>query len=81
MGGRQLHVLRRLRSRLPREGHHGQGGGRPIRPIVFAEEKLYELVDTTRAFLEKYAKPSERFANCLDRVGWDKLEEEVKKVL
>ena len=55
--------------------------GRHFLPIVFEEEKLYELVDTTLAFFEKYAKPSERFANCLDRVGWDKLEEEVKKVL
>ena len=55
--------------------------GRHFLPIVFEEEKLYELVDTTLAFFEKYAKPSERFANCLDRVGWDKLEEEVKRVL
>lgn len=55
--------------------------GRHFLPIIFEEEKLYELVDTTLAFFEKYAKPSERFANCLDRVGWDKLEEEVKKVL
>ena len=54
--------------------------GRHFLPIVFEEEKLYELVDTTLAFFEKYAKPSERFANCLDRVGWDKLEEEVNKV-
>ena len=55
--------------------------GRHFLPIVFEEEKLYEVVDTTLAFFEKYAKPSERFANCLDRVGWDKFEQEVEKIL
>ena len=55
--------------------------GRHFLPIVFEEEKLYEVVDTTLAFFEKYAKPSERFANCLGRVGWDKFEQEVEKIL
>ena len=55
--------------------------GRHFLPIVFEEEKLYEVVDTTLAFFEQYAKPSERFANCLDRVGWDKFEQEVEKIL
>lgn len=55
--------------------------GRHFLPIVFEEEKLYEIVDVTLKFFEEHAKPSERFANCLDRVGWDKFQKTVEAVL
>ncbi len=55
--------------------------GRHFLPIVFEEEKLYEIVDVTLKFFEEHAKPSERFANCLDRVGWDKFQNVVEAVL
>lgn len=55
--------------------------GRHFLPILFDEAKVYEIVDVTLAFFEKHAKPSERFGNCLDRVGWDKFEQEVEAVL
>ena len=55
--------------------------GRHFLPIIFEEKKVYEIVDVTLAFFEKYAKPSERFCSCLDRVGWDKFQREVEAVL
>ena len=55
--------------------------GRHFLPIVFEEEKLYEIVDVTLKFFEDHAKPSERFANCLDRVGWDTFQKAVEAVL
>ena len=55
--------------------------GRHFLPIVFDEAKLYEIVDVTLKFFEDNAKPSERFANCLDRVGWDKFQKAVEAVL
>lgn len=55
--------------------------GHQFLPIVFDESKLYAIVDVALGFFEKYAKPSERFANCLDRVGWEKFEKEVEAVL
>ena len=55
--------------------------GRHFLPIIFDEEKLYEIVDVALKFFEDNAKPSERFANCLDRVGWEKFEQAVEEVL
>ena len=55
--------------------------GRHFLPIVFDEAKVYEIVDVTLKFFEENAKPSERFANCLDRVGWDVFEKRVEEVL
>ena len=55
--------------------------GRHFLPIIFDEDSVYTIVDVTLAFFEKYAKPSERFSNCLDRVGWDKFQQEVEAVL
>ena len=55
--------------------------GRHFLPIIFDEEKLYEVVDTTLKFFEEHAKPSERFGTCLDRVGWDLFIKEVEVVI
>ena len=53
----------------------------PSAAISFDEAKVYEIVDVTLKFFEENAKPSERFANCLDRVGWDVFEKRVEEVL
>lgn len=55
--------------------------GRHFLPIVFDEAKVYDIVDVTLKFFEENAKPSERFAHCLDRVGWDVFEKKVEEVL
>lgn len=55
--------------------------GRHFLPIVFDEEKLYAIVEVALGFFAKHAKPSERFANCLDRVGWENFQQEVEAVL
>lgn len=55
--------------------------GRHFLPIVFSEDKVYEIVEVTLKFFANHARPSERFANCLDRVGWDKFQQEVEAVL
>lgn len=55
--------------------------GHQFLPIIFEESKVYELVDVTLKFFEEYGKPSERFANCLERVGWEKFEKAVEAVL
>lgn len=55
--------------------------GETFLPIVFEEEKLYKIVDIALQFFEKNAKPSERFRNMLDRVGWKEFQEEVNNAL
>ena len=55
--------------------------GKHFLPIIFDESKLYDIVDTTLKFFEENARPSERFANCLDRVGWDKFQKELEAIL
>ena len=55
--------------------------GRHFLPIVFDEDKLYQIVDVTLKFFADNARPSERFGNCLDRVGWDKFQQAVEAVL
>ncbi|MDS1030247.1 4Fe-4S binding protein [Bacillota bacterium LX-D] len=55
--------------------------GKQLLPIIFGKETLHKVIETTLKFFEKYAKPSERFRNTLDRVGWNLLEDELKEVL
>lgn len=55
--------------------------GRQLLPIVYSKDDLFKITDATLAFFAENAKPSERFANTLDRVGWDKLEKTLKEVL
>lgn len=55
--------------------------GKQLFPIIFEKEKVHEIVEATLEFFKKHGKPSERFGNTLDRVGWNLLEEELKKVL
>lgn len=51
--------------------------GKNILPLIFSTEVLFRVIDKTLAFYEKNGKPGERFANTLDRVGWNLLEEEL----
>jgi len=55
--------------------------GKKLLPIIFTTDELFKVVDATLKFYEKHGKPSERFRNTIDRVGWDLLEKEVTSVL
>lgn len=55
--------------------------GKTVLPIIFDENKLYELVDVALTFFAENAKPSERFRNMLDRVGWEDFEAKLKAAL
>ncbi|CUH97014.1 hypothetical protein P22_3140 [Propionispora sp. 2/2-37] len=55
--------------------------GKQIIPIVFEEDKLHEIIEAALAFFAEHAKPSERFRNTLDRVGWELFEAKLKEVL
>ena len=51
--------------------------GKQLLPILFTKGELHKVVEATLEFFKKHGKPSERFGNTLDRVGW----EELKKAL
>lgn len=55
--------------------------GKTFLPIVFEENKLYDIVEAALSFFEKNAKPGERFRNTIDRVGWEMFQDTVKAVL
>lgn len=55
--------------------------GRQLLPILFSVEELHRVVETTLQFFNKHGKSSERFANTLDRVGWDQFQRELEKAL
>lgn len=55
--------------------------GQNFLPLIFSTEVLYEIVEVTLAFFAKHAKQGERFANTLDRVGWDLLKKELAAVV
>jgi anaerobic sulfite reductase subunit C len=54
--------------------------GKQVMPLVLSKESLFQVVDRTLAFFQKYGKPSERFRHTLDRVGWELLEKELEGV-
>lgn len=47
-------------------------------PLIFDQDELFRVVDKTLAFFARYGRPSERFRDTVDRVGWDVLEKELK---
>ncbi|CVK20503.1 MULTISPECIES: 4Fe-4S binding protein [Sporomusa] len=55
--------------------------GKQTIPIVFEEDKLHVIVETALQFFADNGKPSERFRNTLDRVGWDAFQIKLKEVL
>jgi len=55
--------------------------GRQLLPILFSTEDIHKVVETTLEFFKKHGKASERFANTLDRVGWELLQQELEKVV
>lgn len=55
--------------------------GENLLPLVASKEKLFQVVDATLAFFQKYGKPSERFRLTVERVGWDVLKRELEAVL
>jgi dissimilatory sulfite reductase (desulfoviridin) alpha/beta subunit len=54
--------------------------GKNFLPIIFDENKLYEIVEIALKFFENNAKAGERFRNMLDRVGWEKFITEIEAV-
>ena len=55
--------------------------GKNILPIIFEEEKLYEIVDMALKYFEDNAKPGERFRNMLDRLGWEEFQSTLQSVI
>ncbi|MCX7746485.1 MAG: 4Fe-4S binding protein [Clostridia bacterium] len=55
--------------------------GKQLLPILFTKEELHKVVEATLAFFKEHGKPSERFGNTLDRVGWDLLKKALEEAL
>ncbi len=55
--------------------------GKQLLPIIFSTEVLHKAIAATLAFFDKHGQAGERFGNTLDRVGWSRLEEDLKEVL
>ena len=53
--------------------------GEPIIPFIEDHDKLMAVCDATIRFFAEHAKPSERFAFTLKRVGFDKLAKVVRE--
>ena len=55
--------------------------GQQLIPILYTKEELHKVVETTLKFFEKHGKQSERFANTLNRVGWELFKKELEEAL
>lgn len=55
--------------------------GKQLLPILFEKEDVHKVVEATLAFFKQHGKKSERFANTLDRVGWDLLQKDIEEAL
>lgn len=51
--------------------------GKELLPLIHDKETLFRVTDAAIGFFAENAKPGERFAKTLDRVGWDKLQEKL----
>lgn len=51
--------------------------GKQLIPILFSKEDLHQVIETTMAFFAKHGKSGERFANTLERVGWELFKKEL----
>ena len=55
--------------------------GKNILPLVFGEEKLHAIVETTLNYFAGNAKRGERLKDVLDRLGWDEFTAKLQSVL
>ena len=55
--------------------------GKNILPIIFDENKLYEVVDAALQYFAENAKSGERFRNMLDRIGWEDFKNKLIAVI
>lgn len=55
--------------------------GKQILPIIFSTELLHQVIEATLIFFDKHGQQGERFANTLDRVGWDLLAKDLEDVV
>ncbi len=78
----------------PTGAWHGEGGfivsfggtfgneikkGTEILPIIRDKETLYRVADAAIDFFAQNAKPGERFAKTLERLGWDDFTQKVRE--
>lgn len=54
--------------------------GEKFLPIIFDEQKLYEIVEVALKFFADNAKSGERFRNMLERVGWQVFKERLEAI-
>lgn len=55
--------------------------GRQLVPTVYSLEELHKVVEATLEFFITHGEKGERFANTLERVGWDLLSNKLFEVL
>lgn len=55
--------------------------GNPIVPFIDNHETLLAVCDAAITFFDEHAEAGERFRFTIERVGWEKFEEAVRKVL
>jgi dissimilatory sulfite reductase (desulfoviridin) alpha/beta subunit len=48
--------------------------GAELLPLIRDQETLFRVTDAAIDFFDQNARPGERFAKTIDRVGWDKLQ-------
>lgn len=53
--------------------------GKKLTPIIYGEEKLFQVLDTALKYFEEHGKKGERFRNLLDRIGWEEFQQVVKE--
>lgn len=54
--------------------------GKQLLPLLESKEELHRVVEATLEFFAEHATPGERFANTLDRVGWELLKDKLVSV-
>lgn len=54
--------------------------GKQLFPILFSEDELHKVIETTLQFFITHGKAKERFRNTLDRVGWELLQAELDAI-
>lgn len=54
--------------------------GKQLLPIIFDEEQVFKVVETTLEFFKTQGKSKERFGNTLDRVGWELFQKELDQI-
>jgi len=54
--------------------------GQQVLPIIFSTDELHQVVEAVLSFFAKHGRPKERFRKTLERVGWNLLHQDLKKI-